>query len=134
MKVVFTGGLKKEEIPAWNVGIVGILFHQDILSSPALLTLFQENTPRAKIIEIPQSSPINHTGKFPVRFIRDYALFPHIPHGLNLPVRKSQREESLIRVEIFGECYAEPVRMSRKFRLATRSFLQSPGSRSALFF
>ncbi len=100
-----------------NVGIVGILFHQDIFNSPALRAPFQENTSRAKIIEIPQSSPINHTGKFPVRFIRDYTLFPHIPHGLNLPVRKSQCKESLIRVEIFGECDAEPVRVSGKFRL-----------------
>jgi hypothetical protein len=46
--------------------------------------------------EIPQGSPINYTGKFPVYFIRNYALFSHIPHSINLPVRKSQCEESLI--------------------------------------
>ena len=46
-----------------NVGIVGILFHQNILSSPALLILFRENVPRTKIIQISQSSPINHAGK-----------------------------------------------------------------------
>ena len=99
------------------VEIVGILFHQDILSSPALLIPFRENAPRAKIIQISQSSPINHTGKIPVRFISYYALLPHIAHCLNLPVGKSHCEKSLIRVEIFGECDAEPIRMCRKFRL-----------------
>jgi len=64
-----------------NVGIVGILFHQDILSSPALLIPFQENTRSTKIIQVSKSSSINCTGKFPVHFIRDYTLFPHMPHG-----------------------------------------------------
>jgi len=77
-----------------NVGIVGILFHQDILSSPALLILYRENAPRTKIIQISQSSPINHAGKFPVHFIGDNTLLPRVAHCLNLPDKKSPSARS----------------------------------------